>query len=85
MTARIRTFPLRLPQSLKSAVEEMAREDGTSVNQFVVTALAEKLSALKMAEAFAERKERADFDAFDRIMQRTAVKNRTRRIPFRPG
>lgn len=70
MTARVQTFPLRLPQSLKSAVEEMAREDGTSVNQFVVTALAEKLSALKTVEAFAERKDRADFDAFDRIMSR---------------
>jgi len=71
VTVRVRTFPLRLPQSLKSAVEDMAREDGTSVNQFVVTALAEKLSALKTAEIFAERKHRADFQTFDRIMGRT--------------
>jgi hypothetical protein len=70
MTNKASTFPLRLPRSLKSAVERMAQEDGTSVNQFVVTALAEKISALKTAEVFAERKRRADFEAFDRIMNR---------------
>jgi uncharacterized protein (DUF1778 family) len=70
MTAKTQTFPLRLPRSLKAAVEEAAQEDGTSVNQFVVTALAEKLSALKTAEMFADRRARADFGAFDRIMNR---------------
>lgn len=70
MSNKVSTFPLRLPRSLKSAVEQIAREDGTSVNQFVVTALAEKISALKTAEIFAERKQRADFEAFDRIMNR---------------
>jgi hypothetical protein len=70
MTAKAQTFPLRLPRSLKTAVEQIAREDGTSVNQFVVTALAEKISAMKTAEVFALRKSRADFDAFDRIMSR---------------
>jgi hypothetical protein len=70
MTAKARTFPLRLPQSLKAAVEQIAREDGTSVNQFVATALAEKISAMKTAEVFASRKNRADFEAFDRIMSR---------------
>ena len=70
MTNKVSTFPLRLPRSLKSAVEQIAQEDGTSVNQFVVTALAEKISALKTAEIFIERKQRADFEAFDRIMNR---------------
>ena len=70
MAAKTQTFPLRLPQSLKTAVEQIAREDGTSMNQFVVTAIAEKLSALKTAELFALRKSRADFEAFDRILQR---------------
>ncbi|MDN5928215.1 MAG: toxin-antitoxin system HicB family antitoxin [Hyphomicrobiales bacterium] len=70
MSSKVSTFPLRLPRSLKTAVEQIAREDGTSVNQFVVTALAEKISALKTAEIFAERKQRADFEAFDRIMNR---------------
>jgi hypothetical protein len=70
MKTKSHTFPLRLPRSLRDAVEQAAREDDTSINQFVVTALAEKLSALKTADLFAARAGKADFDAFDRIMNR---------------
>ncbi len=40
------------------------------VNQFVATAVAEKLAAMGTAEFFAERRARADFTAFDRLMRR---------------
>ena len=63
-------YALRLPASLKRAVEEVAREDGTTLNQFIVSAVAEKLAALKTANYFAERAARADFAAFDRLMRR---------------
>jgi hypothetical protein len=63
-------YALRLPASLKRAVEEVAREDGTTLNQFIVSAVAEKLAALKTADYFAERAGRADFAAFDRLMKR---------------
>jgi hypothetical protein len=69
-----RTYPLRLPRSLKEAVERLSREDRTSMNQFVVTAIAEKVSALQTARFFADRKARADFAAFDRIMRRRGGK-----------
>ena|SRR5271166_6345388 len=64
-------YALRLPASLKRAVEEVAREDGTTLNQFIVSAVAEKLAALKTAEYFAKRAARADFAGFDRLMKRT--------------
>ena len=64
------TYPLRLPRSLKRAVERLSRQDGTSMNQFVATAVAEKVSALETARFFADRQARADFKAFDRIMKR---------------
>ena len=64
------TYPLRLPRSLKRAVERQSKEDRTSINQFVATAVAEKLSALQTAEFFADRKSRADFKAFDKLMKR---------------
>src|SRR5215475_12914581 len=64
------TYPLRLPRSLKKAVEQQSKEDRTSINQFVATAVAEKLSALQTAEFFTNRKSRADFVAFDKIMKR---------------
>ena len=66
----ISTYPLRLPRSLKDAVEKQSEEDGTSINQFVVVAVAEKLSAMQTARFFADRKARADFKAFDKIMKR---------------
>jgi len=69
-----KTYPLRLPRSLKKAVEQQSREDGTSINQFVATAVAEKLSAMQTAEFFASRKARADFKAFDKIMRRRGGK-----------
>ena len=54
-------FPLRLPRSVKAEVVRRAKQDGTSVNQFVATAVAEKLAAMNTAEFFAQRRARADF------------------------
>lgn len=68
------TYPLRLPRSLKEAVGRLSREDGTSINQFVATAVTEKVSALQTAKFFRDRKARADFRAFDKIMKRRGGK-----------
>jgi hypothetical protein len=68
------TYPLRLPRSLKRAVERQSKEDRTSINQFVATAVAEKLSALQTADFFADRKARADFKTFDKLMKRRGGK-----------
>lgn len=65
-----KTYALRLPKSLKDAVERISKEEGTSINQFVATAVAEKVSAMQTARFFQERKARADFKKFDRIMKR---------------
>ena len=64
------TYPLRLPISVKQEVARRAKADGTSFNQFVATAVAEKLAAMNTAAFFAERRNRADFAAFDEIMAR---------------
>jgi hypothetical protein len=74
MTTRTGTFPLRLPLSLKAAVEQISERDGTSMNQFLVVAAAEKLSAMQTEEFFAERKARADRKAFRRILNRAGGK-----------
>lgn len=64
------TYPLRLPRSVKAEVERRAKADGISINQFVATAVAEKLAVMNTAEFFSERRNRADFKAFDRLMRR---------------
>ena len=64
------TYPLRLPRSIKAAVEKLARDEGISMNQFVATAVAEKLAVMTTATFFAERKNRADLKAFKRLLNR---------------
>ena len=63
-------YALRLPASLKREVEKVARDDGTSLNQFIVTAVAEKLSALRTADFFEERRARADVAGALEILRR---------------
>lgn len=52
MKARV---SLNLPASLKGAAERYARRDGVSLNQFIATALAEKVGAQGAAAFFEER------------------------------
>ena len=70
MATKVATFPLRLPVSLKAAIQELAERDGTSLNQFLVIAAAEKLSAMHTEEFFATRRANADREAFRRILDR---------------
>ena len=63
-------FPLRLPASLKASVSRISEEDGTSINQFITTAVAEKISAMKTAEFFAARGAAADIEAARRLLRR---------------
>ena len=68
--SNVATYPLRLPRSLRAAIERVAKRDGTSINQFVAMAAAEKLAVLDTQDYFRSRVERADLQAFDRIMAR---------------
>jgi hypothetical protein len=70
MTTKVATFPLRLPVSLKAALETISDRDGTSMNQFLVVAAAEKIAAMQTEEFFAQRRSRADREAFRRILNR---------------
>lgn len=79
MTTRTSTYPLRLPVSVKAEAEKLAQAEGTSLNQFVASAVAEKVAALRTATYFAERRGRADWEAFDRLMIRSGGE------PPRPG
>lgn len=68
------TYPLRLPKSLKNEVAKVAKRDGTSLNQFIAIAVAEKISAMETAQFFSERAENADLDKFKSILFRDGGK-----------
>ena len=68
------TMSLRLPESLHKRVRELAEQEGVSINQFVATAVAEKMSALMAQEYLEERATRGSREKFERVMDK--VKDR---------
>ena len=72
-------YALRIPDSLAGYAKELAREDNVSLNQFIVMALAEKVSALKTETFFRERAERANPEKAFSIL------DSVRKLPPTPG
>ena len=65
--ATMSNYTLRLLASLKAEAEKVAEEEGTTLNQFINVAVAEKLAALR-TRYFQERAVRADLETFDRLL-----------------
>ncbi len=68
------TISLRLPESLHKRVRELAHDEEISINQFVTTALAEKMSALMTLDYLKKRAGRGSRSKFDRVLAK--VKDR---------
>lgn len=49
------SYALRLPESLKQAAKRIAAADDTTMNQFFVVAIAEKISAMETSKFFEQR------------------------------
>lgn len=49
------TYPLKLPASIKAAAARLAKEDGVSLNQWIATAVAQKVGAVETAADFIKR------------------------------
>ena len=46
------TYPLKLPVSVKTAAARLAKEDGVSLNQWIASAVAQKVGAVETAADF---------------------------------
>lgn len=64
------TLHLTLPKSIQRHLQEMADMDGVPVDQFVVSAVAEKISALTAESYLRGRAGRADHEAFRAILDK---------------
>jgi len=62
------TLSIRVPDSLHRAIKELAAKEGYSMNQFLIAATAEKLSALETVDYLRHRAERANLKDFDRLL-----------------
>lgn len=50
------SYPLKLPTSVKTAAQRLAKEDGVSLNQWISVAVAEKIGAMETAADFLRRR-----------------------------
>lgn len=64
------TISLRLPDSLHKRVRKLAKQENISINQFIATALAEKMSALLTNEYLDERAKRGSRRKFERVLSK---------------
>lgn len=63
---------LRLPDSLHEQVRRLAKEDNVSINQFIMVAVAEKVSALMTLDYIESRAQRGDRSAYDQALNKVA-------------
>jgi hypothetical protein len=63
-------YALSAPESILTAARRAAKRDGVSLNQFINTALAEKVAALEAEEVFTRRAARADRAHFLDVLER---------------
>lgn len=62
------TVSLNLPESLYKQVCKLAQQDGISLNQFIATAVAEKVAALTTVEYLRERAKRGSLEKFEAVL-----------------
>lgn len=70
---------VNIPDSLYSRAQKLAQQDNTSLHQFIVAAVAEKVSTLNSAAFFRERAQRGNRARFLEIM------NQVPDVPPIPG
>jgi hypothetical protein len=77
---------LRLPESLHKKLGEVAEREGVSINQFISSAVAEKMSALITEEYLAARAKRGSRRKFEAVLAKVpdADPDESDRMP-KPG
>ncbi|MBN9220509.1 MAG: pilus assembly protein HicB [Mesorhizobium sp.] len=67
------TYPLKLPLSVKEAAARLAKADGVSLNQWIASAVAQKVGAMETAADFLRRRAGdASPSDFARMLDRVA-------------
>lgn len=64
------TLSVRLPNSVHEAVKEYANKDNISINQFISSAVMEKITAMDTEAYLSERAERASKTKFMEVLKK---------------
>lgn len=62
------TLNIQLPNALQSNLQELAEREGISIDQFIATAVAEKMSALMTESSLAERAKRGSREKYEAVL-----------------
>ncbi len=63
-------YPLRLPEHIMAAAKALAVKDGTSLNQFLSSLIAERIGEMRAVECIEARAGRADLAAALKVLER---------------
>jgi hypothetical protein len=61
---------LRLPESLHNKIKEFSKDEGISINQFITSAVAEKISAFATKDYLEMRARRSDKKRFEKAISK---------------
>jgi hypothetical protein len=64
------TLSLRIPNSLHEKIRQLAKQEGISINQFLASAAAEKMSALLTEKYIEARAKRASLKKFKAVLKK---------------
>lgn len=64
------TLNVNIPESLHRRAQSLAQDDGVPLDQFIATALAEKVAVLDADSSIRERAARGSRDKFDRVLSK---------------
>jgi hypothetical protein len=62
------SIKVNIPESLRRRAQALAEDDGVPLDQFIATALAEKVAVLDSESYIQERAQRASRERFDRVL-----------------
>ncbi len=63
------TLTVRLPKSLHEGIKQLSKTEGISINQFLVTAASEKMSALLTQNYLEQEAIKGKREDFDRVLK----------------
>ena len=61
---------LRIPDSYHTAVKEIATQDNISINQFIVSAVAEKIASFETQKYLEQRAEKGSIENFKYVLSK---------------
>ena len=64
------SLSIRIPDSLHNSLRQISKKDNVSINQFIASAVAEKVTALETEEYLKKRGEHGDVQKFKSVLDK---------------